>query len=195
MNPNGFTGGGGGLGVQLGNPDLKSEEGKTWTVGTVLRSPFEHALLRNMTATMDFYKATIDQNIGLLRAQDVLDACFNSAGQNPTYSLDDLGQNCAKIQRDPFGGGLSRVVTPYANLGGLETRGLDLSFNWSGRLNDMHLPLAGRISLSAQGTRVFHYISQTTPGSAPVENVGYSNLPAWRTVTRLNYFTGTSRQG
>jgi outer membrane receptor protein involved in Fe transport len=195
VNPDNFTGGGGGLGVQLGNPNLKSEEGKTWTVGTVLRSPFDHPLLRRATATIDFYKATIDQNIGLLLAQDVLDACFNSDGQNPTYSLNDPGQNCAKIQRDPFSGGLSRVVTPYANLGGLETRGLDVSLNWGGALEDMHLQLPGRISLSAQGTRVFHYISQTTPSSRPVENVGYSNLPEWRTVTRFNYYAGAFSAG
>lgn len=195
VDPDNFASGGGGLGVQLGNPDLKSESGRTWTIGTVLRSPFDHPLLRSMTATVDYYTVKITDNIGLLDAQDVLDACFNSAGQNPTYSLDDPGENCAKILRDPFTGGLSRVITPYANLGGLETRGLDLSVNWSAALEDLHLPLRGRISVGAQGTRVFHYISQSTPSSEPVENVGYSNLPAWRTVTRLNYYGGAFSAG
>ena len=195
VNKDNFTGGGGGLGVQLGNPNLKSEEGKTWTIGTVLRSPFEHPLLRTTTATIDYFSARIDQNIGLLLAQDVLDACFNSAGQNPGYSLNDPGDNCSKIQRDPFSGGLSRVVTPYANLGGLETRGIDLGVNWSGMLEDMHVPMPGRISVGAQGTRTFHYITQSTPSSRPLENVGYSNLPVWRINTRLNYYTGPFSAG
>jgi outer membrane receptor protein involved in Fe transport len=74
VNPNGFTGWGGGLQIQLGNPGLKSESGETWTLGTVFRSPFDHPLARGLSASVDYYKAEIWDNIGALTVQEVLDA-------------------------------------------------------------------------------------------------------------------------
>jgi iron complex outermembrane receptor protein len=194
VNPNTF-GGGGGLQVQLGNPELKSEAGETWTIGTVFRSPFDHALARSITASVDYYKAEIEDNIGAFTMQEVLDTCFNRYGDNPTFSLDEPTGSCARIQRDNFSGNLSRVQTPYANRGGIETSGMDLSLNWTAGLEDMGLGVPGRLSFGTQATRVFHYISQATEISTPVENVGYSNLPKWRTTTRLSYFVQSFSAG
>ena len=42
--PNGWNVGGGGA-LVVGNPDLKNEQGDTWTLGAALTSPFEHPLL------------------------------------------------------------------------------------------------------------------------------------------------------
>ena len=187
VNPSAFVGGGGGLQIQIGNPNLKSESGETWTLGTVFRSPFSHDLLRTTTLSVDYFKINIEENIGLLGVQEVLDACFNRQGENPSYTTDDPGGNCGRILRDPFTGGLSRVETPYANLGGLEASGIDIALNWGASFEDMGLGLPGRLSASLSGTRFYHYISQTTPTSPAVENVSFSNLPEWRTVMRLSY--------
>ncbi len=111
---------------------------------------------RALSLTVDYYSIKINDTIALLSAQDILDACFNARGENPTYGLDDAGGNCAKIQRDPFTGGLSRVQTPYANVGKLRTSGWDTSINWSGAFADMGLPMAGRLSTGVQATRVMH---------------------------------------
>ena len=54
--PNNYTGGradGVILQISSGNRDLESEEGETWTLGTVLRSPFEHPLLSGTTLAID----------------------------------------------------------------------------------------------------------------------------------------------
>ncbi len=65
-NPAGFTGGGGGLGVQLGNPNLKSESASTWTVGSVFRSPFDAPLARSLSLTLDYYSIKISNTIAVL---------------------------------------------------------------------------------------------------------------------------------
>ncbi len=49
--------------IQEGNPQLKSEKADTWTMGVVLQSPFERALLRNLTATLDWYSIEINDAI------------------------------------------------------------------------------------------------------------------------------------
>ncbi len=190
VNPNGFTGGGGGLRVEQGNPNLKSEAGSTWTVGTVFTSPFEHPLARRITASVDYYRVEIEDNIGQLALQDVLDACFNADGENPSYSPDDAGGNCAKILRDPFSGALERIRTPYANLGGLKTSGIDLGLNWSGAFEDMGPPMPGRISIGSQSSRTMHYITRRCRPLSRRTLVGYSNLLKRRATTRVSYLAG-----
>jgi len=192
-NPNDFRTGGGGLQVQLGNPNLKSEDASTWTIGTVFRSPFQHALARGLTFAVDYFNVKIEDNIGVLSAQEVLDACFNRAGENPTYSVDNI--NCQRIERDPFSGGLARVETPYVNRGGLEASGMDIDLDWRASLEDMGLRLPGRISTSITASRNFQNVNQPTEISAPVQNVGFSNLPKWTGITRLSYFTGAFSAG
>jgi iron complex outermembrane recepter protein len=188
--PNSFNGGGGNLRVEQGNPDLKSESASTWTIGTVFRSPFDHALARNITASIDYYKVEIEDNIGLLAVQDVLDACFNAEGENPTFALDDPAGYCSKIERDPFTGGLARTQTPYTNRGILKTSGMDLGVNWSAAFEDMGVSVPGRISFGTQASRTFHFIQQTAPTSDPQDSVGFSNLPKWRASTRVDYYVG-----
>jgi iron complex outermembrane recepter protein len=193
--PNTFTNGGGGLQVQLGNPNLKSESGETLTIGSVFRSPFEHPLARGITASLDYYRAKIEDNIAQLGSQAVLDACFNRQGENPTYSINDAGGYCARIERDPFSGALSRIETPYSNIGVIKTSGIDVSLNWSAALDDMGLSLPGRISAGAQATRVLHFLNQTTVTSAPLDNVGFSNLPRMRSTARMSYSLGAMSAG
>jgi iron complex outermembrane receptor protein len=122
---------------------------------------------------------------GALTAQEVLDACFSRQGENPGYSPDNL--NCQRIERDPFSGGLARVETPYSNRGGLRVSGMDYTLSWSAALEDLGLGLPGRLSTSLQAQRQFHDLRQATEISAPLENVGFSNLPKWRTATRVSY--------
>ncbi len=59
------VGAGGGLSFvyQQGNRNLKSEVADTWTAGVVLQSPFEHELLRRITATVDWYQIAINDTI------------------------------------------------------------------------------------------------------------------------------------
>ncbi len=57
----------GGAALIVGNPDIKSEKGDTWTIGLALRSPFEHALLRRATATVDWYEVRVSDPIEVVQ--------------------------------------------------------------------------------------------------------------------------------
>ncbi len=65
-----------------GNPDVKSEKGRTWTIGAVYRSPFEHALARRFTLSVDWYRSRITQAISQVSAQTTYDLCFNRDGMS-----------------------------------------------------------------------------------------------------------------
>jgi iron complex outermembrane recepter protein len=114
------------LGIQSGNPDLKNEEAKTYTLGFVLSSPFE-GLFERSTLSVDWYQINITDAIALGDSWSVYANCFNQDGaSNPSYSYID---SCKLITRDQDGY-RATVVTPYQNLGGLETSGVDVTFNW-----------------------------------------------------------------
>ncbi len=48
---------------QMGNPDLDSETADTWTAGFVVQSPWEGALVRGLSATIDWYKISMEDVI------------------------------------------------------------------------------------------------------------------------------------
>ncbi len=60
-------------------------------------------------------------------AQTTYDLCFNRDGiSNPTYSIDDPNGMCSRIVRSDVTGDRLRVSSSYANLGTLETSGVDV---------------------------------------------------------------------
>jgi outer membrane receptor protein involved in Fe transport len=115
--------------VPRGNPDVNPEEAKTWTLGVVFTSP---GSLENLTASLDFYNIEINNVIATIDSTFVYSKCFNADGvSNPTYSLSDPGRYCDMIGRQVQTGERDTVQAPYVNSGMLETRGMDISVNWS----------------------------------------------------------------
>jgi outer membrane receptor protein involved in Fe transport len=67
----------------------------------------------------------------------VYSKCFNADGvSNPTYALHDAGGFCDMIGRQPSTGERDTVQAPYVNSGMLETRGMDITVNWTADLGD-----------------------------------------------------------
>ncbi|RYG79856.1 TonB-dependent receptor, partial [bacterium] len=196
--PNNFQGGRtDGVMVQIsrGNPNLQSEEGKTWTFGTVIRSPFENPLASGITVSADYYRAKITDAIALVTAQTAYDLCFNRDGtSNPTYSIDDQNGACRTIERDAVTGVATRVTSTYTNAGSIETEGLDLTLNWRAGLADMGLDsVPGTVSANLSFNKTFSYKAQEFNGGPKLENAGTlarGGLFDWRTVTTLRYQTG-----
>ena len=116
------------LDQQAGNPQVKSETGTTWTVGTVLKSPWDSPLLNHMTATIDYYNIDITDAITPLTSQIVYSQCLNSNGiSNPTYS--DANFYCQLISRNTTGA-TNTVNAEYVNIGFVKTSGIDFTFDW-----------------------------------------------------------------
>ena len=187
VNPNGFIAAGGVL-TFAGNPNLKSEKGDTWTAGLVLNSPFEHPLAQRITSTLDWYRIKITDPIDILSGQNILNACFNVDGTNPTYALNDPGGYCSLVVRDPVSGSVRTINSQYANIGELDVEGVDLSIRWSVPLADMGLQkLPGNFSVGISANFLMDQSQPVTVGGALQNYAGYVGASKIRTNTSFTY--------
>ena len=181
------------LDQQAGNPNVRSETGTTWTVGTVLKSPFESPLVNKMTATIDYYTITINGAITPLTSQIAYSQCLNSNGiSNPTYS--DTNFYCTLISRNTTGA-TNTVNAEYVNIGFIKTSGIDFAFDWRANLSDMGLagvPGAMTVNLSLNDLR--NYTVQVAPGDTPVNYKGSTGFDvnsgvqfSWKSLLTLGY--------
>jgi outer membrane receptor protein involved in Fe transport len=115
-------------GYNRGNPGLKSEKGRSTTIGLVV-TPRSVPMLRRFTFTADYFNIKIADAIVPTDRQYALDQCYNQG--NPAF--------CAFITRRPAQvGNLSAGSIQYsdvavANSGGFGTEGVDLTASWSGQ--------------------------------------------------------------
>jgi iron complex outermembrane recepter protein len=195
-NPGAFVGDGrtdgGEIEVRSGNPDVKSEQGRTWTLGVVLKSPFEHALSRNLTFAIDWYQAKITEAIAQVGAQTTYDLCFNRDGiSNPDYSVDDPNGMCRRIVRNGVTGDRFYVNSIYENLGSLQTSGVDVQANWEVAPAELGISqLPGSLSLEVLFNKLLDFGSQSFPTSEVLENKGTlarGGQFSYRAVTTLRY--------
>src|SRR3546814_2962004 len=80
-----------------GNLDLKEETGDSITTGAVVRPDMGSSLLSDLTVSVDFYDIKIKDAIGIVPGNAVVRACFNTGGENPTYSNDNF--YCSLLKR------------------------------------------------------------------------------------------------
>jgi outer membrane receptor protein involved in Fe transport len=181
-------------GIVSGNRNLTSESAKTWTAGLVFRSPAENALLRNFTASVDWYSIKITDAIAPTDLLTVYQHCLNSNGlTNPTYSLNDPGGYCSLIHRDPLTGDRMYVATPYLNTGGIKTEGTDVALNWRASLADFGTKLNGRVFADLALTFLDHFQTSPQPGAPFLESVGTLDQTGqyrWRAFSTWGYGIG-----
>lgn len=183
-------------GTQLvGNENLKSEKGQTWTLGLVLTSPFDHPLLRRGTMTVDWYEVRIDNPIEPQTAQSVVNACFNVDGSNPDFDLDDPGGFCSLIERNPVSGAIQRISAQYDNYGKTIIRGVDVALRWSASLVDMGFGDApGTISVNLAANLLADQIQALTAGGATADYAGYTGASPLRASTGVTYSWGVANR-
>ncbi|HEY4210603.1 MAG TPA: hypothetical protein VGM84_03915 [Steroidobacteraceae bacterium] len=94
---------------------------RTTTIGMVFRSPFPGAALHSLTATVDYYKISLSDTIGVIDSVTVYQNCFNYNGvSNPSY--DPNNSFCQLIGRQTTNGGRAYTTALYSNLGTLDER-------------------------------------------------------------------------
>ena len=108
--------------ISGGNPSLQPESARTYTIGTVLTPRW----VPDLTASVDYYHIKIENSIGVLSTQYILDQCYASANFSSPY--------CSQINPRTSVGQLSTVVAPYQNLGETRTNGIDFNLNYLLRL-------------------------------------------------------------
>ncbi len=145
-----------------GNTALRNEEAKTWTAGLVLTSPWQ-GIMSNASLAIDWYQIKIKDAIAPTDPFSVYSKCLNHDGSNPTYDVNN--DYCKLISRDQDGY-RATVDTPYFNLGGIETSGIDLQFNWN-------IPIgAGHLNLNSVINFLDYYRDQVSPADAFIDSTG-----------------------
>jgi outer membrane receptor protein involved in Fe transport len=194
----------------IGNENLKNEKSDTWTVGMVLRSPFDHPLAK-FTTTLDWFKIDVANAIYLPQLStgsgSPLQGCFDTAVNSALAALKGDGTDspealaaagaplaCTLIRRNPSNGAvLTNQDLPYDNVGAIVSEGLDFSLNWNASLSDMGLEkLPGRISFSTNLSYMIEDKRQSIKG-APFDDftgvAGWGGV-RWQFTNTFGYFNG-----
>lgn len=165
-------------GFDRGNPNLKSEDGKSTTLGFIV-TPQGIQVLDKFTFTLDYFKINIDKAIVPTDRQFLLNQCY---GGDPSF--------CAFVTRNPTAigansaGFLARVDTAVTNSGGLATSGLDLTANYSDRVGP------GRLSAQLSWTHLLTGYQIPQPGADKNNFAGEIGAPWNRGSLALGYSTG-----
>ncbi|RZF61118.1 TonB-dependent receptor [Sphingomonas populi] len=175
-----------------GNKDLQPEVAETYTAGVVLSPKFSHPLFAHLTLSVDYYNISVDKAISVLPASSVINKCFNLDGSNPNYDPSNIF--CSLMQRDRLSGSLTNINTPYFNLGGFKTSGIDIQFDARWNLSDLGIAEnAGTLTLNTVATRLSKFEVQLLRDQ-PVQDfagtIGNGFFPRWRALTSLTYARG-----
>jgi outer membrane receptor protein involved in Fe transport len=173
--------------INSGNTDLTPEEADTITFGAVWRPAFDAPLFSDVSISVDYYDIDITDVIGPVSGGTALSKCYNLDGSNPSY--DAANVYCQIIQRNATTGGVDIIATPYFNLGGLRTSGVDAQIDWQFPVGPGNLD----VNLVANFTN--SYEVQLLEGSAWQEFAGTIDgtqnggipLPDWKTLMSVTY--------
>jgi outer membrane receptor protein involved in Fe transport len=100
-----------------GEPKLRPETAKTWTIGLVL----EPTAIKNFSVTFDYYNISVEDSITNIGASIILNACYGS----------NLPQYCALVKRDPTSQRITNIIDLNTNVGKDQTDGLDLAVRYA----------------------------------------------------------------
>jgi outer membrane receptor protein involved in Fe transport len=175
-------------GLTQGNLHLTPEIADTYNFGVSWTSKSDTPLLSNLSASIDYYNIKIDEVISVVPGLSALSKCYNLDGSNPNYDVTNTF--CQLLQRDS--NGLLQVInTPYLNLGGLKTQGIDTQLAWSTDL------IGGRLFANTGVGYLMKYSVQTLPGSAFQDFDGTNTIannqtssnsfPKWKALTTVGF--------
>jgi iron complex outermembrane recepter protein len=170
--------------VQVGNPNVGSEQAETWTLGLVFTGPGN---LDGLTASLDFYNIEVTDAIATFDGGQIYDRCFNRNGvSNPGLTINDPGGFCALINRNESTGAAGTVDSRYLNTGLIETSGVDVQLNWVGDIGD------GGASIYVNNLASFlnEYNTKATPSDPVLEfkdTLGAGGQYKYRLNTTVGY--------
>jgi iron complex outermembrane recepter protein len=147
--------------LQGGNPNLFEETGDTYTVGFV----WEPEAAESIQLSVDYFNIEIEDVITFLDPNLVLNQCFNADGTNPTYSNTNV--QCAKFGRSPGTGDINDLLELQENIGGLRADGVDVQFDWTGMIGDVH-----ELGFNVRASRMFENAEQPAIGQNFIDYVG-----------------------
>jgi outer membrane receptor protein involved in Fe transport len=186
---------------QQGNPDLNSEKARTWTAGLVIRSPVEQPLLSRLSASIDWYKISVNGAIEFQSVDDVKQACLSQdASTAAALSAALASPECQLLSRNSGTGAEAPTTISFDNLATIKTSGVDVQVNWAADFADMGLnSVPGGLNLNVLVNWLDYFDTVSAPGQ-PVRhwagtlgpNLNGTNPGAfkWKLNTTLTYNYG-----
>ena len=155
--------------MQQGNPKLKSERADTWTLGGVVRSPWDNKWVKGLTATFDYYNVEIEDAIMLYSLDYAAYRCFGTRTvANATEAAEQAATlGCQLNARDQRNGAALNALVSYDNQATIKTSGFDIGANWFSSFADLGFSLPGSLALSVNATVLDEY--KTRVSSAPYD--------------------------
>jgi len=180
--------------VQQGNVNLDPETADTITFGAVWTPTWEAPIAQRFRASVDYYKIDLADAISTLAADIVFQRCFST---QYNASFEQGNEYCSAILRNSSSGAPDQTRTPYFNLGGLKTSGVDIQLDWGFGLgaiglNDRH----GNLDINIVASRLLDFEVQPTqdaPFTDYVGTYGYGALgnngahPDWKANTTVTW--------
>jgi outer membrane receptor protein involved in Fe transport len=139
--------------INLGNPNLTAEVGKTYTAGIVLKPSF----IRGLTLTVDYYNTTVSNAISVIQG-------FNAAIQQGCVASGGTSVYCSLIRRDGAGNATAYLIAPY-NIAEVKTYGWDGELDYATQIGGR--PLGFRAMINYQP-----HIYYRQPGIATIDQGG-----------------------
>ncbi|EZP54201.1 TonB-dependent receptor domain-containing protein [Sphingomonas sp. RIT328] len=179
-----------------GNPDIRPEIAKTYTVGVVIQP---RGVVPGLSVAVDYFNIKIENAIAFATPADILSACFGSSPASIT-AAQAASSACTSIRRNSADGSLSGssasvagLPQPLTNRGRLRTDGIDLNANYKRTLGEIGL------DVGFQGTWTNHNYFRASETSYDRDCVGYFSTScasiqpafAWNQRTSLSFGPGT----
>jgi iron complex outermembrane receptor protein len=185
-------------GVAAGNTNLEEETADTYTAGVVWQSAFDASLLRNLSISLDYYKITVEDAVGVITASVGLNRCFNADGSsNPNY--DPTNFYCSLTRRNT-NGGIEEQSQPTLNLASYRTSGVDLQADWGFDLQDIGAGDLGSLKFNFVVSYLDNYEIQNLEGQPYLDYVGTIgnaqidagaiSFPEWKLSMSTSYVLG-----
>lgn len=158
-------------GLSGSNPDLKPENGRTWTAGMVITPRF----LDGFGLTLDYWNIKLTNAITAPGALDIVNRCVDTpSGINNIY--------CANVQRGTDHE-LTGITSLYQNISALSTSGVDIGAYYSTQVG------SGNLKFNLNATKVIAFTEhpfQDDPDSTIQDN-GTLGYPKWKATLFTSY--------
>jgi outer membrane receptor protein involved in Fe transport len=155
-----------------GNPNLRSEEAQTLTLG------FVADITDQVTLTFDYWRIELDSMIAPQVPDTFYRECLNF-DTNPTY--DPNHPSCRAILRDPVSGAVATVETTYTNEAAADLAGYDLQIDWGKNVGP------GRLSLNSVATITDHWKTRVSAAAPWIDFTGTTGPNDVRGVNQFAY--------
>lgn len=173
-----------------GNPNLQPEKANSYTLGFVIAPQFDNPMFERLNFSIDYFRIKVDNAIGGLDIQTIVQRCYNRDGANPTYDPNNLW--CQLFNRNAANGGVEGADQTQRNAFLLRVDGIDFTVNWAFAAGpgDLGFNLVGSwLNGNEQQTLITAFDPNYNFAGTIGQTTG-TGLPEWKAQLQTTYAWG-----